>query len=238
MNILPLKAQLQQVVSIFESRELIPSNRNAEMQVDSRLGVFVVQGPTAISIKRLVVLVPNVDMNEVQIAREVWEMASPAKLAVILLSMCNDILEEMCIQRRLITMAALIRDPRVTVEMHIEYGRDWLRGVKSVLTEGDVILCHEEQYVGFRQKPLANVLSALHVPVWTMSGFHLPNFAPRPRWLSTIIFWSVAAAILAGFFYLQIQINNLQDDLSKNVILCMSALVEIGSLYTWNSFFS
>ena len=235
MNILPSKTQVGQNIPTLEFRDSMPLK---QMDSPADVKVFSAHGSAIQPIRRLIVLVPNADVDEAQIAREVWEMATAAKLAVLLLSMCNDDSEELRLQRRLITLMALIRDPRIAVEMHIEYGRDWLRGVKSVLADGDVILCQAEQVVGLRHQPLANVLSTLPVPVWTLSGLYTSDLAPRPRWLSTIIFWSGAIAIMAGFFYFQVQVNNLPGDLLKNVFLSMSVLVEIGSLYAWNSLFS
>ncbi|MEP7136466.1 MAG: hypothetical protein ABI904_16170 [Chloroflexota bacterium] len=237
MTTLSSKTSLRQEITLFESQGSIALTRNDEIQIDSNAGIFVLHDSKILPVKRLVVLVPNVDMDEVQIARQVWEMAAPVKLAVLLLSICTDISEELRIQRRLITLAALIRDPRVAVEIHIEDGSNWCRAVKSVLENGDVILCHAKQSVGFLRKPLIDLLDALHVPIWTLSGYYPLSPAPRHRRLSLTIFWFVVLAILAGFFYLQTQINNSPDNLAKNVMLCLSAIFEIGSLYVWNSIF-
>jgi len=143
----------------------------------------------------------------------------------------------MSLQRTLITLAALIRDPRVAVETHIASGSNWLHGVKTVLAEGDGILCYEQQHVGWRHRPLITVLEALHVPIWTLSGFY-PSSAPSPtRWLSKALFWSAVTVTLAGFFYLQTQLNIVADNLAKTTVLSLSVIVEIGLLFFWNSIF-
>jgi hypothetical protein len=238
MSILPSKTQMGQVVSVLENRESTSRNKLKAAQPQVVVDVIAAQGSAIQPIKRLIVLVPDVEMDEVQIAREVWEMAAAPNLAVLLFSLCNDTSEELQIQRRLINLAALIRDPRITVESQIEYGKDWLRSVESVLDDGDVILCHREQEVGWMHKPLVNVLSVLHTPVWTLSGIYPKKSVAYPRWLVSAGFWVVAMAILAGFFYLQSQINMLPDGVAKNVMLCLSVLVEIGSLYFCNSIFN
>lgn len=238
MSILPSKAQVQQKISILVPRESTLSSPIDKVHYQPNTDVFIAQGSTIRSIKRLIVLVPNVDMDEAQIARQVWEMASPPKLTVLLLSICNNTSEEYRIQRRLITLAALIRDPRVVVDIQIKYGNDWFRGVRSFLADGDVILCHEEQRAGLWHKPLASLLETLRFPVWTLSGLYPTNLAPRSQWLSMTIFWSGAIALLTGFFYLQVQINGITDGLAKNVMLCLSVGVEIGLFYVWNSIFS
>ena len=234
MTILSSKTPLRQDITLFDPHGLTASTRNDEIQIDSNAGIFVVHDSKILPVKRLVMLVPNVDMDEVQIARQVWEMASPAWLSVILLSMCAGASDELQLERKLITLAALIRDPHVVVETHIEYGRNWPRGLKSILADGDVILCHAEQKVGLRHKPLVSVLDALHVPVWTLSGFYPSSFTPRPHRLTELTFWFVALAILAGFFYLQIQINSLPSGWVENTMLYISVLVEIVLLWAWN----
>lgn len=235
MNTLPSKIQVRKDMPVPGSRELMPSIQNDDAPIHRGAGVLVVQGSMIQPVKRLIVLVPNVDLDEAQMAHEIWKMASPVKLPVILLSMCNDLSEELSLQRRLITLAALIREPRVAVETRIENGGDWRRGVRSILEDGDVILCHEEQRVGLRHKPLVDVLDSLHVPVWTLSGFYPLNVIPQRRWLKQTAFWLVAIAILVGFFYLQIQINILPASWAKNAMLYLSVLVEIGSIWAWNS---
>lgn len=229
------KTQMGSNVSILEYH-----NPTDPYQKDSSqdIKVYDTQASATQSIRRLVVLVPNLDLNEVQLAREVWEMALAPRLAVLLISLCSDLSEESLIQRRLINLAAMIRDPRIVVETHIEYGRNWVRGVKSVFTEGDVILCHEEQSVGIKRTPLTEVLKAAHAPVWTLSGYHPTNIPSHPRWLSSVIFWSVALAVMAGFFYLQVQVNQITDSVARYVVLCLSALAEIGTLSIWSSIFA
>lgn len=235
MNNQTSKTQIESNVSILKFH-----NSTDHYQKDSSEDIKVnnTQVSAVQSIRRLVVLVPNVDINEVQLAREVWEMALAPRIAVLLVSLCSDLSEESLIKRRLINLAALIRDPRIVVETHIEYGRNWVRGVKSVFVEGDVIVCHEEQSVGIKHTPLTEVLRAVRAPVWTLSGYHPTDLPSRSRWQSTVIFWGVAIAIMAGFFYLQVQVNQITDSVAKYVVLCLSALAEIGSLSIWNSILS
>jgi hypothetical protein len=238
MTTLPSKPQLQQPVTIFEPQGSTTSHPNDDVVDNSSAGIFVANDTTILPVKRLVVLIPDVDVDEAQVAREIWEMAAPAHLAVLLLSMCAGVSEELHIQRRLVMLAALIRDPRIKIETRIEYGKNWRRGVNSVLEEGDVILCHAEQRVGLRQKTLINVLDELHVPVWTLSGHYPSSFATRTHWPAGVAFWSVVVAILAGFFFLQIQINNLPLSWAKSVMFYLSVLVEFGSIWAWFSTFA
>jgi len=224
-------------MTVTESRISTLPKRVRAVQSSPGVKVITAQGSNIQPVRRLIVLVPNEDMDEAQIARKIWEMAFDPKAAVLLLCLCTNDSEEYQIQRRLITLAALIQHPRISVETHIAYGRNWLRGLKAVLNDGDVIVCHEEQFVGWRQQPLVDVLGGMNVPVWTLSGILPIRLRTQLHWPVSAVFWLGAVAILALFFYFQMQVNTLQDELTKNVFLILSILVELASLYQWNSIF-
>ena len=80
-------------------------------------GLFVAQDFDLTAIQRLIVLIPNLDVDETAIARKIWDLAFPARLSVLLLGLCPNLHEESNVRRRLITIAALIREPRISVEM-------------------------------------------------------------------------------------------------------------------------
>lgn len=210
----------------------LPASPSQEIEAVSLLGM------NAKSVQRLVVLVPNEQVDEVGIAREIWSLSVSPKMEVLLISLSPGRTQEYQIQRRLITLAAFIRNPWINVETRVVHGRRWQRALKPILKEGDVILCHVEQRVGWRQQPLADMLGRLDVPVWTLSGLLPRRIEMRRHWLVNVTFWTGALGILAFFFYLQTRLDILQDGLTRNVFLILTVVVEISLLDQWNSFFS
>jgi len=78
MNI-PSKTQTGQVISAPEPQPLFTSNQKTEDQSRSHANLLISEDS---AIRRLIVLVPNTGIDEVHIARQVWEFATPTKLSV------------------------------------------------------------------------------------------------------------------------------------------------------------
>ncbi len=186
--------------------------------------------------QRLVVLVSNLDSDEVEVARQIWEMAAPPHLAVLFLALCTDIREEPGMRRRLATLAALTRDDRVPVETRLSFGRDWIREVRNILADGDVVVCPAEQQTGLRHKPLNQALAVTGAPIWTLDGLYRAGSAARRNPLAEVLFWFVSIIIMLAFWWLQVKIVNLPKDWAHTTLLGASVLVEIILLYFWHRF--
>jgi len=184
--------------------------------------------------RRFVFVIPDHEINEIDVARWIWETASPAGLAVLFLGLCRGLSEEPRMRRRLITLSALTRDPRITVETGLEFGANWLKTLKRVLTDGDIIVCNAEERTGLWRRPLSDSLAILGWPIWTVSGFCEDNStALRNAWREPI-FWIGSLLTLAGFFVFQVRLAGLPRDWSLDALLSLSVLVEVGLLWAWH----
>lgn len=190
--------------------------------------------------QRLLVLVPPTLIDENELARRIWSMASPRRLSVLYLGLCPEVEQEAAARRRLATIAAITRDDWAQVETRLVVGNDWTRAVRSVYRLNDLIICHAEQQVAtsrFKQQPLSQaLLAALNAPVCTLSGF-CPNLPPSessagPRLLS----WLFPVFILAAFFLLQIRIEQLPRDWAHTALLSLSVIVEYALIGVWSYF--
>jgi hypothetical protein len=187
---------------------------------------------------RLIILVPDQDIDETGLARQVWDLAVPARLSVLFLCLCSQAEQEYGLRRKLAALAGLTRDDRISVGVQFEFGRDWLGELRSIQRPGDIVLCHAEQVIGLRQKPLSRLLdSALDLPVYVIAGYYVPS-PGAPALFRQIFFWTGATAIIAGFFWLQAQISQPVGDLARSILLVISVLVEVGSIWAWNSLFA
>jgi len=198
-------------------------------------GLFIVQDKDLVRTRRLVVLMPNSDINEAEVAREIWKLAFPPRLAVLFLGLCPSINEEPRVRRRLATLAALTRDPRISVDVRLEFGRNWISKMKTVLEEGDLVVCHAEQQTGIWRQPLELALAQRSIPTLTLKGFIPSMYRSSSTLLRESIFWLVSAAIVVGFFWLQIQALRISEAWAKNTLLGLSVLVELGFIWLWHS---
>lgn len=198
---------------------------------------LLVAGHFAPNVRRLVVLIPDVDTNEPELAHQLWQMASTHELAVLLLGTFEDVRREPRARRRLTTLAALMRDERLQVETRLEAGQGWLVAIRNVLAGGDLVVCHAEQQIarfGLGREPLSHWLMAkLGQPIFELAGFYpeLPPDYPGP--FNQLITIGVPIIIIAAFTVLEVFIHRL---IAANIyILAMSlaVIVEYGLVGAW-----
>ena len=214
----------------LEQKEIVPHGKLPQLD-----GLFVLQDFDLTAIQRLVVLIPNLDVDETAIARKIWDLAFPARLSVLLLGLCPSLNEESSVRRRLITIAALIREPRVPVEIRLDYGRNWIKSLKNVLEFGDVIICPANQQIGILHQPLDLALANLGFPIITLFGFHPVTRRFLPHFLRESVFWIVSLAVLFVFFWFQIRISRISEEWAKDTLLSLSVLIELGLVWVWNN---
>jgi hypothetical protein len=216
--------------SISLKRAITPPAESSEIG-----GLLILQDRDLISARRMVVLIPNSDFDEAVIAREIWKLAFPPGLAVLFLGLCPSVNEEPRMRRRLATVAALTRDPRVPVDVQLEFGRNWISKLKAVLEDGDIVVCHAEQRTGFFHQPLELVLARLNIPMLTLKGFTPSMYKSPSIFLREAVFWLVSVAIVVGFFWLQVQTLRISEAWAKNILLGLSVPVEISLLWLWHA---
>ncbi|HEU0293576.1 MAG TPA: hypothetical protein VFR47_12620 [Anaerolineales bacterium] len=187
---------------------------------------------------RLIVLIPDTEVDYNPVMQRIWELARQLKSRVLFLGLCRDESEEPRLRRALVTMAALIQDGWVSAEAKTEIGNNWLRVIKSNWREGDLIVCFAEQRTGLMQKPLSQILeSRLNATVYLLSGPDLPVHRTA-GWLSTLTLWGGFAVTAIGFFILQVNIDRAMRGWTQMVTLVLTVLVEFWLIWVWNNLFS
>jgi hypothetical protein len=213
----------------------VQSDTVAQVESSEIGGLFVIQNLDVARVQRLVALVPNLDVDEVAFAHAIWELAFPPGLAVLLLGLCPNPNAEPRARRRLVTMAALIREPRVAVEMRLEFGRDWKSTLKSFLDPGDIVVCPAGQQIGIFRVPLDLSLAKLGSPIITLPGLYPLTRKLIPDFIRGSIFWVVSLAVLFVFFWFQSRILRISEEWVKDTLLSLSVLIELGLLWVWNN---
>ena len=161
--------------------------------------------------RRLIVLVPDADLDYAAATRRVWELADAMEAHILFIGLCKDPEQEAGLRRQLITMTAMVQDGKASAEAIVETGTNWVAIVKRTYQKGDLVICFAEQRVGFLQKPLSQILqSNLSIPVYIVSGIFMEN--PGLNWRSQITLWTGYAGIVIAFCLLQIRIIQLTRD--------------------------
>ncbi|HEX9333675.1 MAG TPA: hypothetical protein VF896_17415 [Anaerolineales bacterium] len=186
--------------------------------------------------RRLIILIPA-DVDCASVTRRLWELANATGSTVQLLGLCKDTSQEPALRRELITVSALIQDAKVSVEIKVEIGTDWVDAVKHNYQKGDMIVCIAEQAIGIRRQPLSQILeSRMQVPVYILSKLQPPK--PQTYGLARATAWSGFLGIMVGFFLLQVKIIQVSKDGFQTLMLLLLLIPEFWFIKIWNSLFS
>lgn len=188
---------------------------------------------------RLIVLVPESDLDTALAAQKICEMANAHENRVQLLGLSRDAAHEPGIRRQLVILSAMLKDPAIFVESKIEYGRDWLNAVRFHWHRGDVIVCFAEQPSGYTGKALSQMLeSNLNATVYVIAGVGgQQKESLRSAWLFNTMAWIGSIALILGFFWVQAQITQAPQNGQSTFLLYLSLFAEAGSLWVWNNLF-
>lgn len=124
------------------------------------------------TVKRLVILVPGDELNEIHFAHQVWELAQIHRSNVLFFTVARNDDELMGAQHRMTHLAAATHDFRTPVSTQVDYQVSWVRALKRVLRPDDLVVCLADQTVPervFWRKPLRELLARYcKVPVYTL----------------------------------------------------------------------
>lgn len=189
--------------------------------------------------RRLVVLVPNQDIDVAAFARRIWSLAFPDRLDILLITLPADPDYLLTAERRLTTIAAILRDPRLHIESRVFSSRSWLKIARQVYQPGDVLVCPTEQTIAAgigKCKPLGLALaSTLKAPVYRLKDFYQQPAAVLPNWIKAIPYWIVVLATIAGFFKFEAVVNASVKGWVGTILLLVIVTIEVGLIYLWTS---
>ncbi len=187
---------------------------------------------------RLIVLVPDSDLDYAAATRRVWKLADDSGADILFISLYTDISRESSLRRQLVMMTAMIQDGNVEAEAKVEFGNNWVDIVKFNRQPGDMVVCFAEQRAGLLYRPLSQILqSNLDLPVYILSGLY-PQSPSRFNRLSVIALWAGLGSIIAGFSLLQILIVSLPQGWAQTTLLILSVTAELWLIWVWNNLFS
>lgn len=190
------------------------------------------------SAERLVVPLFDSDFDIGQLAQRIYRLATPMGSKVLLVGISPDHLEEATIRRQLVTLAALIQDRSVFVDVLVLGGVSWMKKMEEVIWPGDMIVIQANEELSIKGRSINQQLaSRFQAPIYILSSLKSARYK-HAGLLSQLILWLGAVAIMAGFFWMQVKIDQLPTDWAHTTLLLVSVIVEFGLLLLWNSMFS
>src|SRR5688572_2242300 len=173
------------------------------------------------STHRLIVLIPDADLDHTAATRRVWQLANDLGADIQFIGLYKDVLRESSLRRQLVTMTALIQDGKVAADAKVELGNNWVNVVKANWQAGDMIVCFAEQHAGLLHRPLSQILrSNLHAPIYILSDLYSQRQS-QSNWLSEVPAWTGSVGIIISFGILQAQVVQLPEGWFQNVLLIL-----------------
>ena len=191
------------------------------------------------AVRRLVVLLPDADVDEAGLAAFIWSMAKERALEVLLLGTLPRPREQYRARRRLVTIAAITRDDTVHVDIELLPELSWEQAVRRVWQPGDLIVCHSEltETGGLIARPLAqSLLHSLAAPVYLVSGFYPELLEERVSGLVRLGEWIPPAVIMVAFFGLQVRLAQATAGNLQTIALVLTVLFEFLLIAAWERF--
>jgi hypothetical protein len=193
----------------------------------------------ASGIKRIVVLVPDVDVNEARLSRHLWSQASPARLGILLVTLVDEPGNEFAALRRLTQVRGITQDIWIKVEKRVVFGHSWSKALRPILETTDALLCPEELFTWhrwFTKRPLCQTLqSDLKREVQLLHGFYVDNTPALPLWVRQVPFWIGCLFTLGIFSVLESDVNYMASGWAGQIIFILLVMVEIGILYAMSA---
>lgn len=190
--------------------------------------------------RRLIVLILGGEIDEMELARKVWALASPAWLGVLYLWLRCWPDEEARARVSLANLAALTRDDFTHVLTALSFDPDWVQAIRSHWQPGDLLVCHAGQPApGRRVVPQSLpefIVRKLGLPVVALFGSPPRNTrrAPALRFI-----WELLPfVIVGGMFVIQTRIVRFTQDITQTGLLILSIAGEFGLIWAWNRLFN
>jgi hypothetical protein len=122
--------------------------------------------------KRLIVLVPDLNVDETALGRRIWDIAKPARIDVMYLCVVRHWGDELQATHKLAQLLSITNDPMFRTEILVKAEISWFKAIREIQRPGDLIICDSSLVLPrriFWRKPFTRVLSTrLQIPVITV----------------------------------------------------------------------
>lgn len=193
---------------------------------------------TAISSPRVIVLVPEADINLAHAANRICTIAAP-DYEVLFIGFCSDAIREPALRRQMAALSALVENEKFHVRSRVEVGGASMNTIEAELQQDDIIVCFAGESTGLLKTPPNQVLaSSTDAVIYVIDGLTRQAKRSSSGWISGVMAWLGSIAIILGLFWIQTQIAHHPTEWVKTLLLCISVLIEFWLVWLWNSRFN
>jgi hypothetical protein len=191
--------------------------------------------------ERLVVLVPDGNLDETGLARCIWSLAISNQIEeVVYLAVVSDPDLYLSAERRLVNLSSITRDPRFLLISRVVKGNQWQRMISSLVRPGDAILVQqgqEERKRFWKHQNLAECLTEAGLSVYALDGYYQEKPIYPYDWKLAAVRWLVALLVIALFLILQVSVHQVEPGWVEIIIQILLLMLEIGILWFVSTLF-
>ena len=223
---------------------IVDSARNSGQEAETSLrmrgeALHVSEEIPLLKAKRLVVLVPDRDLDDISLSREVWSLASQGPRHVLYMTIIQDPARESQARRRLITLAAITRDDQTRVETQVRIEPTYIHAIKDTCREGDMLVClagyKVPRKLGWPQALEIALINSLRMPIIVLTGIYQEPEEESDGRFKGVFFWGGILAILALFAGFEVAITNTANNWAGQLLLIFTLLVETVIILIWTA---
>ena len=189
--------------------------------------------------RRLVVLVPDADIDEIRAARCLRRMMNSNKEGIFLLSILRGNESDPQVQRRLANLAAILRDPVYKVTARTLARQNWSSQLRQNLLPHDLLVCFPGDRIAmgrFTSRSVDQVVRReLQIPVVLLTGLEIVH-DKEPQWIRHTLGWAISLAIILVFLHLDIAVIKNTPGYISTFLLVFVTVLEAGVIWDWNNF--
>ncbi len=188
---------------------------------------------------RLVVLVPDLEIDTQQLSQKIWRLASGGRQPVLLVGIFVHAEDEYRARCRMAQLEDQTRTPALEIHTRYVSGADWLDAVPELLRPEDVLVCYRAltQPAIFRKQRVAEVLAAqTGLPVYVLNDALPEATQPWARWLIDAVLLAACLGVFALFFVIQVWIDQNFLGWVRSALQILSAVAEAGTAPLRNQF--
>jgi hypothetical protein len=224
--------------SIVDARAILPGLLKRPEAAHAGDAILVPDRIPPTSTQRLVVFVPDGEMDDHALARRVWQLAAGSGLNVLYLALNPSDPWGAYQRRRLYDLAFMTSGNDVRAQAIVSEDQNWLRAFAGIQRPGDLAVCLEGHRVAehiLGRRPLGELLvESAELPVYSMRGVKIGLALHQQQRAKEIQGWMASIVLIAAFFGLQVAIDQSSSGMASTFMLCLSIFVEFFLLWKIN----
>lgn len=188
--------------------------------------------------RRLIVILPDENIDIVSLPKRIWKLAAPDRRQVLLLIRPCREENEYYARMSLITLAAIIRDPRVVVQTQLILGQSIEQAVRQFAQPDDVLVCFEEHQVhsALKKHRLAEILARkTQNSIYTLKGVVSASVNPISTRLIDFLFLMLCMASIIAFFALEVWIDQNSVGAFQIILQILALMAEVWAISAFAS---